>query len=169
MRYLLLASVCLLAACSGEAEEKKAEGPVAAAPAAGQWEASFDTTAFRSTDGKTPIVKAAVGDKATLTACIAPGEEGKPAPALFAGEGYDCTYSSSYIKDGKVNAQLTCSREGASGSINMSVFGSSTADTFEAEVDTNSSLSGDGDFAMSRKVTARRTGPTCAAPAAKAA
>ena len=169
MRGLMMASVCLLAACSGSAEDKKDEGPVAALPGAGQWEASFETTAFRSTDGKTPILTSAVGDKATVGACIAPGTESKPNPVLLAGEGYDCSYTNSYVKDGKVNAQLSCKREGANGTISMSVDGKSTADTFEGVVDANSFLSGDGDFAISRKITARRTGPTCQAPATKAA
>ncbi|TFI57448.1 DUF3617 family protein [Sphingomonas parva] len=170
MRGLMLASLCLVAACSG-GEEKKAEDTAAApaAPGAGQWETTFETTAFRSTDGKTPAVKAAVGDKVTGAACVAAGEESKPAPALLVGEGYDCTYSTSYIKEGRVNAQLSCKREGVSGDIQMSVSGTSTADSFEGTVDTNSYLPGDGDFSMSRKVVAKRTGPACQAAPAKAA
>jgi hypothetical protein len=168
MRILVLASFCLVAACSGS-EEKKAEGPVAALPSAGQWEVAFETTAFRSTDGKTPILTAAVGDKETAAACIAAGSESKPDPALFTGAGYDCSYMTSYIKEGRVNAQLKCTREGANGSINMSASGTSTADTFEGTVDTTSFLHGDGDFTMTRKVTARRTAPACQAAPAKAA
>jgi hypothetical protein len=168
MRKMMLLSLGLVAACSEPAEEKKAEGPVAAVFGAGQWEASFETTDFRSTDGKTPIVTAKVGDKATAPACVTAGAEDKPAAALFVGEGYDCTYGTTYIRGGRVNAQLTCTRAGK-GPIGFSASGTSTADTFEGTVDTVSYLPGDGDFQMSRKVTARRTGPTCAAPATKAA
>jgi hypothetical protein len=171
MRALMLISVCLVAAaCSEGAEEKKAEGPVPASIAAGQWESSFETTAFRSTDGKTPVVKAAVGDKATGVSCVAAGEESKPAAALFVGEGYKCTYEgASVMRNGRINSQLNCTHDGISGPINMIVSGTSTADTVTAEVEINSYLPGDGDFAMSRKVTARRTGPTCQAPATKPA
>ena len=171
MRNLMLASLCLVAACSGGGEEKKAEDSAAAPapPGAGQWETNFETTAFRSTDGKTPVLKAAVGDKVTGAACVAAGEESKPAPALLVGEGYDCNYTTSYIKNGRVNAQLNCRREGISGDIPMSVSGTSTADSFEGTVDTNSSLSGDGDFAMTRKVTAKRIAPACTAAPTKPA
>ena len=168
MRNLMLVSLCLVAACSGPAEEKKTEGPVAASPGAGQWEASFETTAFRSTDGKTPILTSKVGDKTSALACVAAGAEEKPAPALFVGEGYDCTYGTSYIRGGRVNTQLTCTHAGK-GPIGFSVSGSSTADSFEGTAETVSYLPGEGDFQMTRKVTARRTGPTCAAPATKAA
>lgn len=168
MRILVLASFGLVAACSG-GEEKKAEGPVAATLGAGQWEVSYETTAFRSTDGKTPILKSAVGEKETASVCVAAGSESKPDPALFAGAGYDCSYTTTYIKEGRVNAQLSCTREGANGSISLSASGTSTADTIEGSVDATSYLSGDGDFAMSRKITARRTAPACQPAAPKAA
>ena len=168
MRVWMLASLCLVAACSGGGDEKKAEGPVAAVMGAGQWAIDFETTAFRSTDGKVPMLKAAVGDKAQAAACIAAGEEAKPAPALLVGAEYDCKYTSSYIKEGRVNAQLSCTREGK-GPISMSVSATSTADSFEGTVDSTSFLAGDGDFAMSRKVTGRRTAPACQAPATQPA
>jgi hypothetical protein len=168
MRSWMLVSLCLVGACSGAAEEKKAEGPVAAALAAGQWQADFETTAFRSTDGKTPLVTAKVGDKASAAACVEAGAEQKPAPALFVGEGYDCTYGTSYIRGGRVNTQLTCTHAGK-GPIGFSVSGTSTADSFEGTAETVSYLPGEGDFQMTRKVTARRTGPSCSAPATKAA
>ena len=168
MRALMLGSFCLVAACSGGGEEKKAEEAVAAVMGAGQWALDFETTAFRSTDGKTPVLKAAVGDKAQALACLAAGEEAKPAPALLVGDGYDCKYTSSYIKEGRVNAQLSCTHEGK-GPISMSVSGTSTADSFEGTVDSTSFMAGDGDFAMSRKITGRRTAPACQAPATQAA
>ena len=168
-RVVMLASLCLVAACSaGGEEEKKAEGPVAATFGAGQWEASFETTAFRSTDGKTPILAAKVGDKETAAACVAAGSEEKPDAALLVGEGYECSYGTSYIRGGRVNSQLTCTRGGV-GPIGFSVSGTSTADSFEGTAEAVSYLPGNGDFAMTRKVTARRTGPSCAAPATKKA
>ena len=165
---VMLASLCLVAACSaGDEGEKKAEGPVAATPGAGQWEVSLETIEFRSTDGKTPILAAKVGDKESAAACVAAGSEEKPAADLFVGAGYDCSYGTSYIRGGRVNSQLTCTRGGV-GPIGFSVSGSSTADSFEGTSEAVSYLPGSGDFAMTRKVTARRTGATCEAPATKA-
>ncbi|QAY76176.1 DUF3617 family protein [Sphingosinicella sp. BN140058] len=164
MRRLMLASLCLVAGC-GAAEEKKAEAPAAAAMGAGQWETAFETTAFRSTDGKTPMLKAAVGDKATSSACIAAGTDSKPEPAVLVGPDYKCSYQpGSYVKSGRINAQLTCTR-GGKGPINVSISGTSTADTLDATAETTSYLPGDGDFTMKQTITAKRTGPTCQAPA----
>ena len=166
MRILILASVCLAAGCGG-AEEKAADAPAAAASmGAGQWETSFETTAFRSTDGKTPLIKAAVGDKANSSACLAAGSESKPEPAVLVGPDYKCTYQpGSYIKSGRLNAQLNCTRDGK-GPINISLSGTSTADTLDATAETTSFLAGDGDFTMKQKIVAKRTGPACQAPAA---
>ncbi len=161
MRILMMVPLCLVAACGGE--EKKAEETTAATMQAGQWEVSSDVTSFRSTDKATPALKAAVGDKSTVSTCIEPGDVAKPKPELFAGEGYECKYKSDYIRNGRINASITCKRDALEGEIMMSVQGTYTGDSFEGTVDTLSYLSGEGDFAMNSKITGRRTGPTCAA------
>ena len=161
MRILMMVPLCLLAACGGE--EKKPEETAAATMSAGQWEVSSDVTSFRSTDKATPALKAAVGDKSTVSTCVEPGDAAKPKPELFAGEGYECKYKNDYIKNGRINASITCKRDALEGEIMMSVQGSYTGDSFEGTVDTISYLSGDGDFAMNSKITGRRTGPTCTA------
>jgi hypothetical protein len=165
MRNLTILSACLLAACgSGGGEQKKAEeAAVPAAMAAGQWETAFEVTALRSVDKTTPALKAAVGDKETGSTCIPAGSEAEPPPAVFAGPGYDCTYKNSYIRNGRLNAALNCTRAGVNGQFMMAVQGSSTADGFEGTVDTTTYLPGDGDFEMSRKVTGRKTAASCTA------
>lgn len=163
IRSLFLAPVCLLSACGGGGEEKKAEAPAAATMEAGQWAADFETASFRSTDKTEPAVKAAVGDKETGSACIEAGKEATPPGELFAGPGHQCTTQNSYIRNGRINVSLKCSRPGIKGDIMHTVQASYTGTTFEGTVDTITYLPGTGDFEMSRKIAGRKTGPTCAA------
>jgi hypothetical protein len=164
MRALIIVPLCLAAACSGGGEENKAE-EAAAAMQAGQWEIASEVTAFRSTDKATPALKAAVGDKATAPACVEAGKEDKPPAEMFAGVGYECDYKDRYVRGGRINVSLECERDALEGKIQMTFEGNYKGDSFEGTANANSFLSGDGDFAMSTKVTGRRTGPTCAAPA----
>lgn len=166
MRYWIMLPLCLAACSDGQTSEKKVDGPPAATVEAGQWETSFEVVSIRSTDKTTPALKAAVGDKATGTACVAKGEEAKPAPALFVGEGNTCTYKSSYIRSGRLSASLSCRRDGIEGELMMTVQGKYTGTSFEGTVDTVSYLPGRGDFDMSRKISGRKTGDACQAPAA---
>jgi hypothetical protein len=165
-RISMIVPLCLIAACSG-GNEKKADEAVAATMAAGQWEISSEVTSFRSADKATPALKAAVGDKSKVAACI---EGAEPPPELFAGEGYECDYKNSYIRNGRINASLTCKREALEGEIMMSVQGSYAGESFEGTVEATSYLPGEGDFVMSSKISGNHTGPTCQpAPNGKAA
>ena len=164
MRALIIVPLCLAAACSGGGEEKKAE-EAAATMQAGQWEVGSEVTAFRSTDQATPALKAAVGDKTTAPACIESGKEDKPPAEMFAGAGYECSYKDKYIKSGRITATLDCERDALEGHIFVTVQGSYKGDSFEGTASAASYLSGEGDFAMNSKISGRRTGPTCAAPA----
>jgi hypothetical protein len=165
MRGLIIVPLCLVAACSGGGGEENKAVEAAASMKAGQWEISSEVTAFRSTDKAMPALKATVGDKATAPACIEAGDEDKPPPEMFAGAGYECSYKDRYIRSGRINVSLDCKRDALEGSILMTVQGTYTGDSFEGTASANSYLSGDGDFAMSSKVSGRRTGPACAAPA----
>ena len=165
MRILIIVPLFLAAACSGGGgEENKAE-EAATTMQAGQWEVTSQVTAFRSTDTATPALKAAVGDKATAPACIEAGKEEKPPAAMFAGAGYECDYKDKYIRSGRITATLDCERDALEGHIFMTVQGTYDGDSFEGTSSSVSYLSGDGDFAMDSKISGRRTGPTCAAPA----
>ncbi len=163
MRSLLMVPVCLLAACGSGGEEKKAAAAVAATMEAGQWETSLELTSIRSTDKTEPALKAAVGDKETGSACIAAGQEATPPGELFAGPGHTCQTQNSYIRNGRINMSLKCSRPGITGDIMHTVQGSYTGTTFEGKVDTITYLPGQGDFEMSRKMTGRKTAAACAA------
>jgi hypothetical protein len=169
MRNLTILSACLLAACGGGAEEKKAEETVAANMEAGQWETSFEVRSIRSTDKTQPALKAAAGDKETGSACIAAGSGASPPGELFAGPGYKCQTRNAYNRNGRINTQLKCTKSGISGDIMMTVQGTYTGTSFEGTVDTLTYLPGRGDFEMSRTVSGRKTGASCAGASGKKA
>jgi len=174
MRILGLVPLCVAAAaCSGGGGDAGGN-EAAAAPAtmpAGTWNSEFEVKAFRSTDKTTPALKAKEGDKEQASSCVPEAQRAQPPADLFAGSGYSCTYSNSYIKDGTINAGLICTRPELKGQINMQVSGTYDAGSFEASVDSTSFLPGDGDFTMSRKVKGKVTAGACqpAAPADAAA
>jgi hypothetical protein len=165
MRGLIVAPLCLLAACSGGGEEKKAEEAPDALQA-GQWEVSSEVSEFHSRDKATPALKAVAGDKSAAPACIEAGKEDEPPAEMFAGVGYECDYKDRYISGGRINLALECEREALEGNVMVSVQGTYKGDSFEGTATATSFLPGDGDFVMNSKITGRRTGPTCAAPAA---
>jgi hypothetical protein len=165
MRIFMIVPLCLAAACSGGGEENKAEA--ADSMQAGQWEISTEVADFRSTDKATPALKAAAGDKAAGPACIEAGKEDEPPAEMFAGVGYECDYKDRYISGGRVNLTLECEREALEGKVMVSVQGKYTGDSLEGTATATSFLPGDGDFVMNSKISGRRTGPACAAPAAE--
>lgn len=164
MRGLIVISLCLAAACSSGGEENKA-AETADSMQAGQWEISSEVSDFRSTDKATPALKAAAGDKAASPACIEAGKEDKPPAEIFAGVGYECDYKDRYISGGRINVTLECERKALEGKVMVSVQGTYTGESLEGTATATSFLPGDGDFVMNSKVSGRRTGPTCAAPA----
>jgi hypothetical protein len=164
MRGLIVIPLCLAAACSSGGEENKA-AEAADAMQAGQWEISSEVTDFRSTDKATPALKAAAGDKASAPACIEAGEEDKPPAEMFAGVGYECEYRDRYISGNRINLSLECERDALEGKVMVSVQGTYTGESLEGTATATSFLPGDGDFVMNSKISGRRTGPACAAPA----
>ena len=164
MRALIVIPLCLAAACSGGGEKKAEEA--ADALQSGQWEIASEVSDFRSTDKATPALKAVAGDKAAAAACIEAGKEDEPPAEMFAGVGFECDYKDIYISGGRLNLSLECDREALEGKVMVSVQGTYKGDSFEGISTATSFLPGDGDFAMNSKISGRRTGPTCAAPAA---
>jgi hypothetical protein len=168
MRFFMIVPLCLAAAaCSGGDEDNKQAAEAPATLPAGTWQAEFEVKSFDSTDQTTPALKAKKGDKEQASSCVPEAQRALPAPELFAGAGYSCTYQNSYIKGGTINATIACTRPELKGQINMAVQGSYTASDFEATVDSTSYLPGPGDFRMSRKVKGKLTPGACQpAPAA---
>ena len=165
MRKLgLMIGAGLLAACSsGDAGEQKAA--VAAVPAklpAGQWEVTATVAGLRSTDKTTPAVKLKEGDTVTATGCV--GADGQPPAELFAAKGDQCAAENPYVRNGRMNVQLDCTRTGA-GKVMSDVSGKYTADGMTATVTTTSFFSGSGDYELRQEVTGKRVGECAATPA----
>lgn len=157
MRVLITAAVAaaLVSGCSEEAPvQQQEETPTALA--AGQYEASWKVTSLRSVDKTTPATNLKQDAAGTTLACIA--ADGTIDPALFAEDGDDCTAKNPYVRNGRIGLDLTCKREGESGEVRQSVSGTFKADSLDAEVSTTTYLSGAGDYAMTRTVTAKRVG-----------
>lgn len=155
-RLIIVAgAAALLSACSEEAPVKKQEA-AATALTGGQYEASWKVTNLRSVDKTTPATNLKLDASGTTLACIA--ADGTIDPALFAEDGDTCSAKSPYVRNGRIGLDVSCTREGSGGEIRQSVNGTFKADNLEAEVTTTTYLSGAGDYAMTRTVTAKRVG-----------
>ncbi|MDT9599203.1 DUF3617 domain-containing protein [Sphingosinicella rhizophila] len=167
MRATIIMAFAAVAACSGGTEEKAAE-PVAPAASidAGLWEVTHEIGAITATDhAPATAIKAKTGDKASSQVCVGEANRTKPDPALFAGEGYECSYRDSYIRNGRLNASLTCTSEDLKGEIMMVIDGKYGADSFDGSVSSTSYLPGDGDYRMTSKIAGRHVGACPAEPA----
>jgi hypothetical protein len=63
----------------------------------------------------------------------------------------------SYMRGGRMSLQFKCNRPGR-GQLTQTVDGTFKADSFDATIITGSLFAGDGDYAMTRKLTGRRVG-----------
>ena len=163
----------VLAACGGGDGEEQETAVAEAAPttlAAGFYELTSEVTALASTDNTTPATPLKVGDKQTIKACVT--AEGKPRPELLAEHGQSpdkCEIKSSYIRNGRMSAEMSCSRDGKSGSVMPAMNGSFSKDGFEGEITTLTYFVDDGDYRLTRKVSAKRVGDCPAGGAAEKA
>ena len=155
-----------LAACGGKQEKQAAAEEAPATLSAGLYEVSAEVTQLASTDNSTPATKLKQGDTANVKACVS--DKGVPAPELFAeAAGDKCEIKNSYIRYGRMSAQMSCSRDGQPGYVMPAMMGSYTADGFEGEINTLTYFSADGDYRMTRKVSAKRIGDCPAAQPAE--
>jgi hypothetical protein len=175
MRIFLMiaasAPALALASCSNEsAPAAVPEAAKAEKLAAGQYEVATKVEDLRSTDHTTPATKAKLSTASAAPvmhrACVA--EDGTIATDMFSEATDSCKVENSYVRSGKLNMQLSCSRSGTPGQVLHSVAGDFSADSFEATVNTGTYFSGSGDYAMRRSLTAKRVG-ACPAGGAKKA
>lgn len=146
-----------LVACGGEKkEEAAAAAAVPARLAAGLYEVSAEVTQLASTDSTTPATKLKQGDTHVVKACVS--AEGQPDPSLLSEAGDKCEIKNSYIRNGRMSAQMSCTRAGHSGYVMPAMMGSYTADGFEGEINTLTYFVENGDYRLTRKVTAKRVG-----------
>lgn len=151
----------LLAACGGEKPAPVEEA--AAKLNAGLYELNSEVLLLASTDKTAPATKLRQGEKQVIKACVMP--DGQPQPELLGEAGDQCQIKNSYIRNGRMSAQMSCKREGLSGEVMPAMMGSFTADGFEGEVTTLTYFVKDGDYRMTRRVTAKRIGDCPAEPA----
>ena len=156
MRLMIaIAAASLVAGCSEDAPTQQNEVAPATVPE-GQYEASWTVTQLRSVDRTTPATNLKQDASGTTTGCV--GDGGKIDPAMFAEDGDECTASNAYVRNGRINFDVKCTREGDAGEIRQSVSGTYTADGFEAEVSTTTYLAAAGDYALVRTFKAKRVG-----------
>ena len=167
MRVITMASAMLLAGCgSGDGGgDAGAKTEIAAKLGAGLYEVTADVASLTSTDKTTPATKVKQGDKVAIKACVA--VDGKLDPALLGEVGDTCTSQSSYVRNGRMSVQLVCKRAGDNGSIMVTTDGKFTADSFQGQAQSETQFYGDGDYKMTRKLTAKRVGD-CPAGGVKA-
>jgi hypothetical protein len=150
-----------LTACGGEKKDEAAAtaATAEAAPAklaGGLYEVSAEVTQLASTDNSTPATKLKQGEKQVIKACVS--ADGLPDPALLGEVGDKCEIKNSYIRMGRMSAQMSCSREGHVGYVMPAMMGSYSADGFEGEINTLTYFNEKGDYRLTRKVTAKRVG-----------
>jgi hypothetical protein len=155
MRALALIPFLFVAGC-GEAPTENRAAPAAAALAPGQWELAAEVTSFRKAGAGNAGADTPVGTRATQSLCVAAGHELQT--AFFAGDGYRCSYGIYYVRNGRVNLTLRCTREGLDGTITMAAEGTFQADSVEFRRNSNTSLTAGGTVAAEARVTGRRTG-----------
>ena len=165
-KYLWIAPVMMLAACGGDKPAAVEEPVKPAKLPAGEWEVSSTVESLRSTDNTTPATALKQGETSTHRACVA--ADGTPETKLWLAEGDECTATSVYIKDGRINGSWNCRRPGQSGPVMPAVDGKYTADSFEVAVTTGTYFAGTGDYTLTQKMIGRRVGDCPAEGAAEA-
>jgi hypothetical protein len=176
MKKLCLAALVLVAACSEGGGDEAAKRKAAADASKtlqllpGQWESTTEVTKVTQQDkAARPAIDTPAGTKSTASVCLTEADVKNPPASLLAGsDAYRCRSNNMYVSGGTLNTSLECSRKGLNGVVRMSIAGSYTADTIEADQDLSTFLTGDGDANITSKLTARRTGE-CTAAAGKAA
>lgn len=156
MRASALIPLLLVAACgdTGDGTDKQAKTK-AASLSAGQWELASEVTAFSAVDQGPPRIDTPVGTRATETVCVG---EGRLPSVFLTGDGFRCSQDNYYVRNGRLNVTLRCTRDGLDGAIAIAADGRFEADSSEFTREIQTALAGEGDVQISQRVTARRTG-----------
>ena len=154
IKLMPVAGLAMLVAACGEKPAPVEKAAAKLSP--GLYEVSYNVTTLASTDNTTPATGLKQGDKGVIKACVA--ADGQPAPELLGEEGDKCEIKNSYIRNGRMSAQMSCRREGLSGEAMPAMMGSFTADGFEGDITTLTYFVEDGDYRLVREVSAKRVG-----------
>lgn len=162
MRLMLIIPLMLVAGCGETApEETKASRLASVEP--GQYELSSEVTRLTNVDDGEAAINTPVGTRETQSVCI--GASGQAPTEAFSGEGYSCTYNNYYVRNGRINALLSCTRDGLQGEISMTVDGTFESGQLSYTRNVRTILASSGDVQIDHRVTGRRTGD-CAPDAA---
>ncbi len=155
-------AVLLATGCGSEtAKPAKVEAPKTMV--AGEYEVTSEVTKLVSADKSTPSTELKMGQKDVIRACVA--ADGTIDPPMFVDAGDECTKQSSYARSGRLSIQYSCTRPGK-GNVYPNADGNYTADGYKAVVTVGTAFPGDGDYNLTRTLTARRVGDCpAAAPA----
>lgn len=164
MRIPLIAMLLLAAAGCGSEPPAPARPEKPKTLVAGEYEVVSEVTKLASTDKKTPATKLKLGGVETIRACIA--ADGTVDPAMFIEPGDRCTVLNSFARSGRLSIQYDCKRPGT-GDLYPNVDGDYTADGYKALVTVGTAFPGDGDYTLTRTLTARRIGACPAAGPAR--
>jgi len=158
-----LALVPMLGACGGE--EAKNTAQQATALTAGQWEVTAETVSTEITEaGGEPVIATKAGERTVQQVCV--GTEERVPAALFANTGEQCEFADYWVRNGRINNTVRCTREGSEGTISHIAEGTFQAESFEARRATTTAMAGPGDVRIESRLTGRRTGACPAQPAA---
>ena len=165
MSRLLVAisAVATLSGCGSEAAKPaKAEKPKTLV--AGEYEVVSEVTKLASVDKTTPATALRMGGVEMIRACVA--ADGTADQAMFVESGDACTVNNSFARAGRLSIQYSCQRVGK-GAVYPNVDGNYTADGYKALVTVGTAFPGDGDYTLTRTLTARRIGACPAADPAR--
>ena len=154
-QLLLAAPMALLFACSGSA--------VSLQP--GQWETTVrfsDIQAPGAPEAMLVPMRAAMSQPQVNSQCMTPAQAANPAASLAnPGGGGACQYSESTFAGGRIKVRGTCQGAGP-GAVSMSMEGSYTATTMQAQVSSEMQMPqgqpGPRSIRMSGTLSGRRTG-----------
>ena len=128
----------------------------AASLSGGLYQLDAEVTELAQLDKRVSATKLKPGDKQSIKACVA--SDGTPTPELLS-EGDDkCSFRDKYISNGRISAQLACTREGVDGQISQTISGRFKSDSFDGEITTGTYLYSHANYRLVRKVTAKRVG-----------
>lgn len=160
-KVTMLLGAAMIAGCANDAPPPPPPAP--AKLPAGEWEVTAKVTSVEGKAAADARIKS--GDTATAKACV--GSDGLAPPALFAAEGDTCEAQSPYVRNGRVNMQMTCSRKGSGSSVMADVSGTYTADAIRGEGKVTTYVSGMDNYVVKQELTGRRVGE-CSSGGAKA-
>ena len=164
VRYLMAsAALALLAGCGSEAPAPAAaETPKTLV--AGDYEVTSEVTKLASADKSVPATKLKLGQKDIIRACVA--ADGTPDAKMFVEAGDTCSVTNTYARSGRLSVQYQCNRMGK-GDLYPNADVNFTAEGYKAVVTVGTAFPGDGDYTLTRTLTAKRVGECAAGDAAK--